>query len=63
MRGARIGVNARGHGYRAAGRGGRRYRSTLGRERQSATKAPRSSWPLLLALAVVLIAALGAYHC
>jgi hypothetical protein len=66
MRGARIGVNAKGRGYVDAGHGGLRYRSTLGAKRQSAAVEPtkaRSSWPLVLALAVVLFGALGAYHC
>jgi Protein of unknown function (DUF4236) len=62
VRGARIGVSARGRGYVDAGGGGLRYRSTLGGKRERAAvegaKAPRSSWPLVLALVVVLIAAI-----
>jgi len=64
-RGARIGVNAKGRGYVDAGGGGLRYRSTLGGKRQSApvetTTPPRSPWPLLLAVGVVLLAAFLAY--
>jgi hypothetical protein len=63
VRGARIGVNAKGRGYVDAGRGGFRYRAMLGGKRQraaiEAAEAPRSGWRHLpwIVLGIILLSA------
>jgi len=64
-RGARVGVNAKGRGYLDAGRGGLRYRSTLGGKQQSAAVEPATSpsrWPLALTLVLAALL-IAAYRC